>query len=171
MPSHTDSTSGPPPTRPNAFHTTFLEQLQATNEPLGLRRPTSPAPGVWRRSPASGLRRRPAHLGEPGRGDIPLPSPPPGDRGALCRAAPLAGASRCSTLRGSDPEPSGPSRAATLWIAVFGEQARRLRVASVVPPGDRGGPRSVRGPGPHAAQPRRGQRGGGAGALAQVAGI
>ena len=163
MPSHTDSTSASTLTPPNAFHPTFLEQLQATNEPLTAAE--ADLAGPWK------LEAVPGHPGcvavlrtweSLAEGDTPFAVFRHRETAALCAALlHLVGREPLFHLsEDPDPDPSGPLTGGYPVIAVFGEQGPAVCGWLVVPPGDRGGPRSVRGPGPHAAQPRRGQRGG-----------
>jgi len=125
MPSHTDSTSPSTPTRPNAFHPTFLEQLQATNEPLTASE--ADLAGPWK------LEAVPGHPGcvavlrtweSLAERDIPFAVFRHRETAALCAALlHLVGREPLFHLSEEpDPDPSGPLTGGYPVVAVFGEQ-------------------------------------------------
>ncbi len=125
MPSHTDSTSAPSRIRPNAFHPTFLEHLQAAGEPLTAGE--SDLSGPWKLETVPGhpgcvaVLREWESLAE---GDIPAAVFRHRETAALCAALlSLVGREPLFHLaEDPDPDPSGPLPGGYPVVAVFGEQ-------------------------------------------------
>ena len=112
-----------PPVR-TPSHPTFLEQLQATNEPLTAAESDLAGPWKLEAVPATRARRRPAHLGEPRRGRHPDAVFRHRETAALGAALlPLVGREPLFHLsEDPDPDPSGPLAGGYPVVAVFGEQ-------------------------------------------------